>query len=92
MPEIGKLKRVCQRGIRVVGVETTPIHPIQVETAIIHYDGDPYEGPYIVTPLAWQQQTLETKDKLMQDDVTVLEIPYFETTNPQGGSTIYIGE
>lgn len=47
-----------------------------------HYD--PYEGDYIVTPKAWIEQVLETKDKTMTDDVTVLEVPYTEVSNLHG--------
>ena len=43
-----------------------------------------YEGPYIVTPLAFVEQTLDTNQKLMDDDVTVLEIPYAEVSNIHG--------
>lgn len=50
-----------------------------------------YEGEYVVTPLAWEQTVLDTGGKLMYDDVTVLEIPYYRTSNPQGGDTIFIG-
>ena len=53
-------------------------------------DMDVYEGPYEVTPRAWQGTVLETKDKAMTDDVTVLEIPYFETGNVYNGLTVYI--
>ena len=49
-----------------------------------------YTGPYEVIPEI-VAQVLTTKDKVMRDDVTVLEIPYFETSNPQGGETVYIG-
>lgn len=52
---------------------------------------DQYEGNYIVTPKAFEQTVLETKSKLMLDDVTVLEIPYYRTSNPSGGDTIFIG-
>lgn len=58
-------------------------------------DRDPaehYEGPYIVTPLVLDPITLETKDKMMDDDVTILKVPYLETANPSGGNTIFIGE
>ena len=48
-----------------------------------------YEGSYIVIPDT-QSQTLETKDKKMTDDVLVREIPYYETSNPQNGLTVYI--
>lgn len=49
-----------------------------------------YDGEYIVTPKAFVEQTLETKNKSMTDDVTVLEIPYSEVSNPEGGTTVNI--
>ena len=49
-----------------------------------------YEGAYEVTPLPFESQTLETKNKMMNDNVVVLEIPYFETSNISG-TTVYIG-
>ena len=48
-----------------------------------------YDGDYIVTP-GVDGQTLETNSKLMDDDVTIKAIPYYDTTNPAGGSTVYI--
>lgn len=54
-----------------------PIHPT-------------YDGPYEVTPHFFEQ-TLETNNKLMTDDVTVEIIPAHEVTNPQGGLTVTIG-
>lgn len=53
-------------------------------------DIDVYGGEYIVTPKPYISQTLETKEKLMANDVTVKEIPYYETSNTSG-ITIYIG-
>lgn len=53
--------------------------------------GDPYDGPYIVIPKV-EGQTLETDGKTMQDDVTVTAIPYYQTSNPQGGYTVIIGD
>lgn len=49
-----------------------------------------YDGDYIVTPRAHEEVILETSDKLLTDDVTILKIPYFETHNDYG-ETIYIG-
>lgn len=49
-----------------------------------------YEGPYIVTPLAFDNQILQTKDKTCTDDVTVLKVPKYETSNLSGGKTVYI--
>lgn len=51
-----------------------------------------YQGDYIITPLVNDQVILETQGKLMDDDVTVLRVPYLETSNPAGGNTAYIGE
>lgn len=48
-----------------------------------------YNGNYIVTPHTYSQ-SLPTKNKLMKDDVSVLAIPYYETSN-LSGKTVYIG-
>ena len=49
-----------------------------------------YSGAYAVTPKT-VAQTLETKDKKMKDNVSVLAIPYFEVSNTDG-ITVIIGE
>ena len=81
MSEIRKLKQISQEKIRIIGADV----------AIIRCEGDPYEGEYEVTPRT-EEQVLATRNKRMLDDVTVHEIPYYETSNPQGGVTVYIGE
>ena len=48
-----------------------------------------YEGDYTITPKI-DSQTMKTKNKKMEDNVTVLAIPYFETSNLTG-KTVYIG-
>lgn len=53
---------------------------------------DYYRGIYVVTPRAYSQTVLETADKIMRDDVTVLEIPYYEVSNLSGGYTVNIAE
>lgn len=53
---------------------------------------DVYRGEYVVTPKKDQQTILDTKEKLMADDVTVLKIPYHETSNQFNGKTIFIAE
>lgn len=52
--------------------------------------GELYEGEYEVIP-RFSEQTLPTTDKVLTEDVTVREIPYFETSNESGGTTVYIG-
>ena len=84
MPEIRTIKRVTPQEIHVVNVQTDVARPMSIKTAVIHVDGDPYEGPYEVIP------KITAHDKYMKDDITVLEIPYYETSN-QDGLTVYIG-
>ena len=55
-------------------------------------EGDPYEGAYEVTPKAWKEQILPTKDKIMAEDVTVFKVPYYETSNIFDGLTVFIAE
>ena len=50
-------------------------------------EGDPYLGPYEVTPQVYEQ-TLETKNKSMRDDVRVYEIPYAEVSNIYGTTVV----
>lgn len=48
-----------------------------------------YDGEHIVTPKAYEDQTLATKNKRMKDNVTVKAVPYWETSNKYG-ETVYI--
>ncbi len=63
-----------------------------LDTAIVvrPLEGDIYDGEYIVDP-SFEQQILETKNKTMEDDVTVNAIMVSRTTNTSGGYTVYIG-
>lgn len=48
-----------------------------------------YKGKYIVTPRT-HHEILNTKRKYLEDNVTVLSIPYNETSNLAGGLTAVI--
>ena len=50
-----------------------------------------YNGAYSVTPSAAGAQTMRTAGKLMDADITVQKIPYFETSNTSDGVTVIIG-
>lgn len=50
-----------------------------------------YTGPYEVVPKV-NPQTLSTARKMMRDDVTVREVPYYEVSNQFGGNTVYIAK
>ena len=49
-----------------------------------------FDGSYNVTP-RFEGQTLNTRDKIMLDDVTVEAISVSSVSNPAGGRTVYIG-
>ena len=55
----------------------------------IYHDNVPYEGEYLVIPLPDADVVLETNGKYMEDDVTVVQIPYYETSNVSG-MTVHI--
>lgn len=48
-----------------------------------------YEGEYEVIPMAYESQVLPTTDTIMRDDLTIREVPYYETSNVNG-TTVYI--
>ena len=54
-----------------------------------HIEYGRFSGPYEITPRAHEDVVLETNGLLMDDDVTVKKIPYFETSN-LSGYTVYI--
>lgn len=72
------------------------ISPIKKISGNITYgvgegDASPiYEGDYNVLPLAFQETVLQTKNKKLVNDIVIKEIPYYETSNPSGGNTVYI--
>ena len=49
-----------------------------------------YKGNYEITPKAFRSQILKTADKLLEKNIKVLEIPYYETSNTKG-TTVFIG-
>lgn len=64
---------------------------VTVNGVVIRRDGYPdYEGDYEVTP-ATQDIALPTRERTLRQDLTVLAIPYFTTTNLSGGYTAIIG-
>lgn len=50
-----------------------------------------YSGEYIAIPKINEDVTLETKNKFMSDNITVVAIPVSETDNSAGGQTLKIG-
>lgn len=52
--------------------------------------GTPYKGTYVVDP-DFTGTTLETKDKVLLEDVVVNPIEVARVSNPSGGKTVFIG-
>lgn len=74
-----------------LSLDTAKIH-LKVSGGSIQYQGETYAGPYEVTPLVASEVVLETRKKLMRDDVTVRKVPQYEVSNDAGGYTLTIGE
>lgn len=64
--------------------------PVLIGRVLISTDYDNFNGDYEVTPKI-NSQTIETKNKLMYEDLIVKSIPYYEVSNTQGRVTIIIG-
>ena len=63
------------------------------EVRVVPSDGSlypVYDGATSVTPMT-TAQTLQTRQTLVMDNISVQAIPYYETTNVSGGYTAIIG-
>ena len=86
---VGKIRNEAQVIGRVQvadSIKTAGVAVGEFYDDIVYYDGD-----YVVKPKAYEQTVLETDGLYMRDNVVVLEVPYFETSNLQNGYTVYIG-
>ena len=63
---------------------------VSVDVAVSALPPSDYEGPYTVIPVAFSDIPLQTRGKTLNNNITVKEIPYYETSNVSG-LTIYIG-
>ncbi len=74
-----------------VNVEDLSICDLDLTTnIIINEGGEYYTGEYEVDP-TFEEQILQTQDKMMLEDVTVHAIEVSRVSNPSGGKTVYIG-
>lgn len=49
-----------------------------------------YNGSTLIRPKPYEIQILETKDKMLFDNITIDKIPYYKISN-NAGTTVYIG-
>lgn len=76
--------------IKTKFIETTCTFRTDFGELFVVRTNDVYDGNYNVIPRVYQQ-TLETKDKLMLDDVIVEVIPLSKVINIKNGYTVTIG-
>lgn len=76
-----------------LNVELIPLEIMHLDgelTIPMEADVPIYQGDYVVAPKPFTNKVLKTNGFRMADDVTVLKIPYYQTSN-ESGYTIYIG-
>lgn len=73
-------------------VDMTVEAEADVVTKIQAGDYPTYGGPYEVTPKAAEEQVLKTERKVVLHDITVHEVPYWETSNHSGMTAFIASE
>lgn len=93
MPDIRTLRQLeGHELLPMQQVQQGNIHLVGVKTAVIEWEGEPYEGEVEVESRLYDPIILETKHKTMMDNVTVLPITILDVDNPAGGYTVTIGK
>ena len=62
----------------------------EIDDAVIR-DYETYDGEYEINPILYDEQILQTRKRVMLDDLTIRPIPIVSITNPFGGQTVIIG-
>ena len=88
MSEKGKDSETQESGARSIMAVMVTVEAASVRAGI----GEEYKGPYNVKPQLENDVVIQTKNKLMSDDVTVSKIPTYEVSNTAGGTTFILGE
>lgn len=75
-----------------ISLKIEKVRTISVELSNVTIGGvyDVYPGPYAITPRVYEQ-TMNTENLLMEQDVLIYSIPLTEVSNIQGGKTATIG-
>ena len=88
MSEKGKDSKAQETGARNI----TTVMVIVEAASVRAGSGEEYKGPYNVKPQLENAVVIQTKNKLMSDDVTVSKIPTYEVSNTAGGTPFILGE
>ena len=73
-----------------VSTDSTQIR-MKLGVAYSFVEGDHYEGQTTVEPILFSPVVLQTKKKVLEDNITVLPITILDVDNPAGGYTVTIG-
>lgn len=93
LPQSGTSGTGKDGGAQETGAQSVKTILVTVEAASVQVgSGEEYQGPYTVEPQLEDAVVLQTKDKLMSDNVTVSKIPTYEVSNTAGGTTFILGE
>ena len=74
--------------VEIIGSQSVDVEIMGSVTPVGDYER--YDGDYSVTP-KFENQTLKTKNKVMDFDVDVKTIPLEKVANSSGGNTVIIG-
>ena len=64
---------------------------LEANQIITKEDFEKYAGQYDITPLPLVEQILNTKNKILENNIVIQPIPYHQVDNDAGGRTITIG-
>ena len=87
----GEISSVLSSIETLKGELSKPIEITSSISPIISQRIETYNGEYNITPLAFEDIILNTKDKKLTDNIIVKEIPYYQTSNKENGYTVIIG-
>lgn len=86
-PVVKPLK-VTENGTYTAPEDVDGFNPVTVD--MMQVQGEQYEGAYEVTP-KFEEQILQTAEKVMKDDLKIKEIEITIVSNDSGGNTVIIG-
>lgn len=93
LPQSGTSGTSKDGGAQETGARSIKTILVTVEATSVQVgSGEEYKGPYNVEPQLEDAVVLQTKDKLMSDNVMVSKIPTYEVSNTAGGTTFILGE
>ena len=47
---------------------------------------------YTIQGSSVEDKVYDTQDRYMEEDITILQVPMYEVSGPDGGTTLIIGE